>query len=186
MSQRQLYRAVCQKKGGRVFSWMDTIQKRPPGMDISLRQNGAFHLDTRGGEARTVATALRTLPEHPVRPHLTLRHTTPGLTWAGSCLILLLTMALSTCVAPAVQAWVRPGQGVEHSACITGGVCWTPGPPSRGEEGSHGLATESCASQDARWCTCNERIIAELGIGVIDLPSIIMGGRQDGTRLACP
>src|SRR5262249_6667834 len=141
---------VCQKKGGRVFSWRDTIQKRPPGMDISLRQNGAFHLDTRGGEARTVATALRTLPEHPVRPHLTLRHTTPGLTWAGSCLILLLTMAVSTWVAPAVQAWVRPGQGVEHSACITGGVCWTPGPPSRGEEGSHGLATESCASQDAR------------------------------------
>src|SRR5215813_2108014 len=31
-----------QKKGCLVFSWMDTIQKKPQEMEISLRKNGAF------------------------------------------------------------------------------------------------------------------------------------------------
>src|SRR5215510_14271035 len=31
-----------QKKGVWVFSWRDAIQKKPQGMDISLRQNRAF------------------------------------------------------------------------------------------------------------------------------------------------
>jgi hypothetical protein len=31
-----------QKKGGLVFSWMDTIQKKPQEMHISLRKKGAF------------------------------------------------------------------------------------------------------------------------------------------------
>ena len=33
---------VFRKKGGWVFSWIDTVQKKPQGMDISLRQNRAF------------------------------------------------------------------------------------------------------------------------------------------------
>ena len=39
---------------------------------------------------------------------------------------------------------------------------------------------------DVGWCTCNERIIAAPDTGVIYLPSIIMGGRRDGTRRALP
>src|SRR3989442_568924 len=33
---------VFRKKGGWVFSWIDAIQKKPQGMDISLLQNRAF------------------------------------------------------------------------------------------------------------------------------------------------
>ena len=35
-----------QKKGCWVFSWRDTTQKKPQGMDISLRQKGALKPDT--------------------------------------------------------------------------------------------------------------------------------------------
>ena len=37
---------VCRKKGGWVFYWMNNIQKKPQGMEISLRQKGALNLDT--------------------------------------------------------------------------------------------------------------------------------------------
>jgi hypothetical protein len=40
--QTQLDSRAFQKKGGWVFSWRDTIQKKPQGMEISLRQNRAF------------------------------------------------------------------------------------------------------------------------------------------------
>ena len=35
-----------QQKGVQVFSWLNTIQRKPQGMDISLRQNRALNLDT--------------------------------------------------------------------------------------------------------------------------------------------
>src|SRR5438067_1102238 len=63
--------------------------------------------------------------------------TTPGLTLAGACLILLLTMELETCA--------NTGYGVEHGSWTTG-ACRQPGPQSRCEEISHGLAAQSCAS----------------------------------------
>jgi hypothetical protein len=45
---RGIYRPdsrASQQKGGRVFSWIDTIQKKPQGMEISLRQNRALKVD---------------------------------------------------------------------------------------------------------------------------------------------
>jgi hypothetical protein len=55
------------------------------------------------------------------------------------------------------------------------------------------LIAQYAADQDPLWsknsigsCTCIERIIAEPDTWVIYLPSITMGGRRDGTRLAFP
>ena len=42
----QLDSHAFQKKGGWVFSWRDTIQKKSQGMEISLRQNRAFKSET--------------------------------------------------------------------------------------------------------------------------------------------
>src|SRR6516225_4119065 len=41
-----------QKKGVWVFFWRDTIQKKPQGMEISLRQKGAFLPNTGGRKVR--------------------------------------------------------------------------------------------------------------------------------------
>src|SRR5215468_6363670 len=53
-----------QKKGSWVFSWRDTIQKKPQGMDISLRQDRAFNLETAGprGCAASPGVIFQSLP----------------------------------------------------------------------------------------------------------------------------
>src|SRR5262245_42014197 len=53
-----------QKKGCLVFSWMDTIQKKPQEMEISLRKNGALKAETQGRDAAGVVHSLCVLSWH--------------------------------------------------------------------------------------------------------------------------
>src|SRR5262249_16680509 len=73
-----------------------------------------------------------------------------------------------------------------YALCALRQVALGGGPGARARprrpRGVKGRADKHLTPPGWRWWTCNERIIADPETGVIYLPSMVMGGRRDGTR----